>query len=842
MMGILWKLNSTIKREEFLVKAKDLAETTARLSSEGIENSITTQHRYRIGLCILAITLLVIAGLSTGLILAICGLDQIWLHMKNITATPKERERIRVITHMKSHGTWMLCSLVICSVACSEYFPFVVQSLFLGPPWVAILISTICITIFVELVPQFFIPAYPLTWGYYCRPMIWSCMWLTAIVSWPVSLFLSHISLITNDRSVFSNDELKTFIKYHEKSEKNGGRLGREASRIMIGALNLDNCVIGKLSFGRQGNKLFDDNEAEKATQSKQKGIIKSWPFVKTINIDDIVNNDFMEKISHWSYNRLPVIGTSRRHQYSPRNNSEYHLEDIQIYGSLHLKSLLKCINKTNSSSLSVRDLPLDPLPIVRVNMSVYALLNMFENGISRMAIVIPTKKQENLALLKSMPPKISICSHLSSTDCLYTQALNFETQQHSKKCPQTRIFGNQLAEAATNSNNLEIFHSSIQGTRIIEPIGLVALDDLISAVFQRTSNERGVMYEPCSNNYSTENEPKDVIHDGYNVINSVLTSSKNDFLSQSRCSLKYHEIAAIDATDEFNFNQYPQRDLDYQSLRNNPGNSSNFQVSDMVIDRKRNSASTGYISKTKNITSLHNLHFPRSDGNPVTKSENKTFPRRKNTCTSIECPIHRNSASLITSVLPKIPRISSCSHQNVSESNLKMSYNYMNHLPSKPGPLNALKSFSSPELLIDHFDPNFHECSSKLEEKIGENKTHKYTSSGHHLHKIVDNSTPKSFSMSPKKENSYGKACANPLDLDSTCNFFKEDSEAKNKENLNFRYTSHTLPQLERTNFSLTSNRKKSSYDDRSLLPSQRRIAFKSADNFLNNYRCDSS
>lgn len=90
-MVVLRALNSTINRAGFFIKAKDLAEVTGRLSSKSVDGSISLQLRYRIGLCILAISLLIFAGLSTGLILAICGLDQVWLHMKSITATPKER-------------------------------------------------------------------------------------------------------------------------------------------------------------------------------------------------------------------------------------------------------------------------------------------------------------------------------------------------------------------------------------------------------------------------------------------------------------------------------------------------------------------------------------------------------------------------------------------------------------------------------------------------------------------------------------------------------------------------------------------------------------------------------
>ncbi|POS88398.1 hypothetical protein EPUL_000045, partial [Erysiphe pulchra] len=771
-MGVLRALNSTINRAGIFIKAKDLAETTGRLSSESVENSISLQHKYRIGLCILAITLLIFAGLSTGLILAICGLDQVWLHMKSITATPKERERIRVITHLKSHGTWMLCSLIICTVACSEYFPFVIQNLFLGPPWIAILISTICITIFVELIPQFFIPARPLTWGYYCRPMIWTCMWVTAVVSWPISLFLSHISLTTNDRSVFSNHELKAFIKYHEKSEKKGGGLSREASQIMIGALNLDNCVIGESLLGQESHNLHTKNKSEIAAQISQKDMIKSWSSVKTIDIDDMINNDFIKKISYWSYSRLPVVGAHRRQQCSQKNKLEYYSEDIQIYGSLHLNNLMKYIDTGNSSLLSVRDLPLDPLPIVQVNMSAYALLKMFENGVSKMAIVIPTKNQEQITFLERMPRKISICSHVSTKDCLYTQAINFKAQQDLKKSAQTKYLDNTI-----NANNPNDFQNNFYGKKIARPIGLITLDDLIGTIFQRTRRNEKVVNGRCSDNSPTKNGLRNTIcnlNDAYNI---TLTRSDENPQHQCKYPTKYKETTFINGTNDRKFHHHLPPSLDNQEARNKQVNSSNFKLGNSINDKRRDSADTRFVSHMSRVKSLFDLRLLSDDSNPGTTSKNNTFPSQNNSLINIEGPIRYSSAGTVVPVLPKISRVTPFSCQNESGYDVIKTYKETQQLSLSPGPKNAFRSLSSPELPINPLDSN-HGC-------IGDS--------------------------------------------------FREKTEVINKENLASKYLSYTLPRLKGTNSNLSPDQKKMIYDDRTLLPSQRRIALRSTSLYTN-------
>lgn len=238
---------------------------------------------------------------------------------------------------MKSHGTWMLCSLVICTVACSEYFPFVIQNIYPGPSWIAVLISTFCITVFVELIPQCLIPTRALVWGYYCRWIIWTCMWFTAIVSWPIAFIFNHVSLQTNSRIALKNDELRAFIKYHHKAEKNGGQLGPDATRIMIGALNLDNHSIRHLSLGRPDNWL-EDKDLEKAVLVDPKIRITSWDCVKMIGIEDQINDEFINKVKRWSYSRIPVVAGPEMQRDREDFKSQDRWESTRIYGLLHLK------------------------------------------------------------------------------------------------------------------------------------------------------------------------------------------------------------------------------------------------------------------------------------------------------------------------------------------------------------------------------------------------------------------------------------------------------------------------------------------------------------------------
>jgi len=122
-------------------------------------------------------------------------------------------------------------------------------------------------------------------------------------------------------------------IKHHEISEKHGGFLGQDATRIMLGALNLDSRKIGGEIARIPEVQSEDEKDIEKADLVIVHGMIVKWSAVKTIYIDEPVDENFVKKIKDWSYSRIPVIGR-------PEGDSK--LEGKKIFGFLHIKVRLK--------------------------------------------------------------------------------------------------------------------------------------------------------------------------------------------------------------------------------------------------------------------------------------------------------------------------------------------------------------------------------------------------------------------------------------------------------------------------------------------------------------------
>lgn len=225
--------------------------------------------------------------------------------------------------------------MIICSVACAESIPIVIGSLF-GNNWLPIVVSTVAIAIFAELLPQYLIPRNAILWGYYCWPFMWACMWLTCIISWPLSYLLDTISGPQVDRGIYTVDQLEILIKFHERAEKHGGLLGPDASRVMRGALNLDRRTLRgecQPNFGK-GKAPLADIERGEATESD---ILVPWSSVRCISINEEVTKELILRIKNWAYSRIPVVGDLEAGDqesadcYGGWNNQK-------VYGFLHVK------------------------------------------------------------------------------------------------------------------------------------------------------------------------------------------------------------------------------------------------------------------------------------------------------------------------------------------------------------------------------------------------------------------------------------------------------------------------------------------------------------------------
>lgn len=238
---------------------------------------------------------------------------------------------------MRRHYNWSICSLLIVVTACNASVTQLLGVIMGGRSrgseiWHTVLVSTFLVAVFGKILPRYIIPRHSISYAYYCYPLMWCLMWLTAPVSWILGTIIDKLSGALHDNDIYTHQQLNTLIKYQDRLEKHGGSVGPDAARVMRSALDLDGRTVtgGKLGYFERALK----SDVENGELTERFDTITTWSQVKTVGIQDIVNRDFVRKIKDWSYSRIPVVGTDD-HRTTLRRQ---HPESQQIYGFLHIK------------------------------------------------------------------------------------------------------------------------------------------------------------------------------------------------------------------------------------------------------------------------------------------------------------------------------------------------------------------------------------------------------------------------------------------------------------------------------------------------------------------------
>jgi metal transporter CNNM len=206
-----------------------------------------------------------------------------------------------------------------------------------GTAWLPLVLSIVAVAVFAELLPQYIIPRNAIFWAYYCWPFIWGCMWLTCIISWPVSFILDRIAWPCVNRGIYTSEQLGVLIKFHERAERHGGHLGPDAGRIIRGALDLDGRLIQGTNPTYCDKGKAPEADLERGNPTKY-DIIVPWTAVRLININEEVTVGFIAKVRGWAYSRIPVVGDDTVTACNAPAEPERSWKGQKVYGFLHVK------------------------------------------------------------------------------------------------------------------------------------------------------------------------------------------------------------------------------------------------------------------------------------------------------------------------------------------------------------------------------------------------------------------------------------------------------------------------------------------------------------------------
>ncbi|KAG5357558.1 Protein MAM3 [Yarrowia sp. C11] len=290
---------------------------------------------------LVSFVLVVAGGVFAGLTIALMGQDEVYLHVISESGESHERKAAAKVLRLLKRGKhWVLVTLLLANVITNETLPIVLDRC-LGGGWRAVVIATVAIVIFGEVIPQSISVRYGLSVGAYFAPFVLGLMYLLYPLAYPTALLLDHL-LGEDHGTVYKKAGLKTLVTLHQTMGVE--RLNEDEVTIISAVLDLKEKPVGTIMTP------LDD--------------------VYTMSSDTVLDEKVVDQILQAGFSRIPI--------HAPG-------EPTNFIGMLLVRIL---ISYDPEDALPVSSFPLATLPETRPDTSCLNILNYFQEGKSHMVIV----------------------------------------------------------------------------------------------------------------------------------------------------------------------------------------------------------------------------------------------------------------------------------------------------------------------------------------------------------------------------------------------------------------------------------------------------------------------
>ncbi|XP_076461512.1 metal transporter CNNM4-like [Babylonia areolata] len=283
--------------------------------------------------------LLFLSGLFSGLNLGLMALDKTELQIIEKCGSKTEKKYAKTITPLRKRGNFLLCTLLLGNVMVNSTATILLDDLSNGI--VAVIVSTICIVVFGEIIPQAVCSRHGLAVGARTAYITRFFMIVTFPLSFPISLLLDKI-LGEEIGQVYDKEKLQELIRMTADHKV----LQNDEANIIAGALQL-------------ASKRVED-------------VMTKIEDVYMLDVNTVLDFEMMSKILKSGYTRVPV----------------YDGDKTNIVHLLNTKELA-LIDPDNNTPLKTVCRFYDHQPLfVDYDMRLDAMLQDFLQGKSHMAIV----------------------------------------------------------------------------------------------------------------------------------------------------------------------------------------------------------------------------------------------------------------------------------------------------------------------------------------------------------------------------------------------------------------------------------------------------------------------
>lgn len=292
------------------------------------------------------ILLNLLSALFSGLVLGLLSLDITDLEILRKCGTERERRYAATIIPMRRHSNLLLCSLVLGNVIVNAGLQTLLDKVLSGA--VAFIVTTVCITIVGEILPQAVCARHGLAIGAKTIWITWIVIVFTFPFSYPLSLVLD-VALGEEIAFVYDRERLQEYLRV----TKSYNNLDAQEINIITGALRIKKVTVAHIM-----TKLKD---------------------VFMLEVDTLINYQTMLLIIKRGFSRIPVYEKSRR----------------CIIGLLMVKDLALVNPYSEVTLKSIVTFYKHPLISVDECHTLDIIFNHFREGKSHMALVREHKKKD---------------------------------------------------------------------------------------------------------------------------------------------------------------------------------------------------------------------------------------------------------------------------------------------------------------------------------------------------------------------------------------------------------------------------------------------------------------
>lgn len=169
---------------------------------------------------ILSVLLVIAAGGTAGLQVALFSIDRVFLKVLSATGTPKERYQANKLIRILSKQHWTLVGLTLLNAASMMSLPLVLESLF--DELTALLVSITAVLFVGEVVPLAVFVRWPIPICSFFAPVFWIGIIGTAPISWPVGKLLDRL-LGTHEMLLDREDIAALIMSAPQNGDSEGG-------------------------------------------------------------------------------------------------------------------------------------------------------------------------------------------------------------------------------------------------------------------------------------------------------------------------------------------------------------------------------------------------------------------------------------------------------------------------------------------------------------------------------------------------------------------------------------------------------------------------------------------